>query len=114
MMRVSFNGENPAVVAAAVSSGELALLRATSPNGTAYAILRMLAPDVALIEAVQGRGGTELTAAIVRQARESGIACESWVFTKSRATLAKRAGMRETGKTRISGSGREQLQVSTT
>jgi hypothetical protein len=111
-MRESLNGEPVHTVATKVISGEWALLRADSPDGTAYAILSKTGDSVC-VEAVQGNGGTRLTRALVDAATHAGLRCEAWVFNKARARLSARAGMFLTGASRVSGSGREQLQVST-
>jgi len=111
-MSVAFNGETVRDVASRVDSGDLAIVRSDSPDGTAYAIVSQ-SGDLATVEAVEGPGGTLLTALIVQAARRAGLRCEAWVLSESRARLAARAGLMPTGARRISGSGREQLQVMT-
>lgn len=111
-MRISFNDEPVHVVARRINDGELALVRGITEHGVAHAIISQT-DDCVCIEAVEGPGGTLLTAALVAEATRNGYHCEAWVLNKGRARLARRAGMYETGETRISGSGRPQLQVAT-
>ena len=111
-MRVSFNGEAPADVAARVQAGELAIARGEGAECAAYAIVSTR-DDVVTIEAVEGRGGMLLTRELVQAARAFGYRCEAWVLSESRARLSARAGLMPTGARRFSASGREQLQVST-
>jgi len=111
-MRLSFNGEPVHEVARRVATGTWSLVRCESPDGVAYAILS-LEGDCVCIEAVQGAGGTLLAAMIVERAKRHGLQVVAWVFNRARARLAARAGLFMTGVRRMSGSGAEQLQVST-
>jgi hypothetical protein len=111
-MRVSFNGESYVEVENRVAAGDYAILRGDCERGTSFAIVESDG-KTATLHAVEGPGGTELTRQIVAAARRADVACDAWVFCKSRARLAARAGMMPTGARRVSCSGREQLQVST-
>jgi len=108
MMPISLNGTDPTLVIEAVQTGEWAVVYSDS-------CLACISCDgqTACIEMIEGRNGVDLTRKIVTRALNAGLRCEGWVLSKSRARLAQRCGMYETGKTRVSISGRIQYQVST-
>lgn len=107
-MRISTNGESFPDLCDRVLNGEFGLYRA----GCAHALVSFKNKRLC-IEAVEGKGGTELTSALVAAAKCAGWECEAWVFNRARARLAGRAGMKLTGVVRVGANGIEQLQVST-
>lgn len=109
-MRISFNGEPFADVAARVEGEGLAIIRAEGDGIDAYAIIGQTG-NVACIEAIEGNGGTRLLACIGLHAARHGLECEAWAMSPSRVKLARRAGFLPTGETRITPSGVLQHRV---
>lgn len=109
-MRISFNGESFAKVAARVAGDDLAIIRAEGDKIDAYAIVGQTG-NVACIEAIEGRGGTRLMACIGLHAARNGLECEAWAMSQSRVKLAGQAGFVPTGETRMSPSGILQYRV---
>lgn len=107
-MPVSLNEGDAGVIAGWIESGKWRMIQL----GDCLAVVSRDG-NVVTIEMIEGRGGLFLARAITRRATEAGLICQGWVLNEARVRMAAKIGMRPTGLTTTSHSGRTQIQVST-